>query len=241
MSLFLEWKKLKRTGYSMLYLGCGLFASAFPLVQMAVRQETFLSLPGNPLDILLNANWQMIAMLNILASICGACLMYHTEYAEKGWEKMSVLPIHTGKLFLGKCIFATLGLAVLLFLEFTSFTICQLHWFPQTPVAVKELLSFAGFQFVTSLPTVILMLVIASACESMWVSLGIGVILLFTFSIFPQENLVLSLLPFSTPFTLFSQAQEQGWMSLFLWVCLSEAVLFFLGEGIYQKIRRSFS
>ena len=110
MSLFLEWKKLKRTGYITVYMGCGLFASAFPLVQMAVRQETFLSHPGNPLDILMNANWQMIAMLNILVSICGACLMYHTEYAEKGWEKMSVLPIHTGKLFLGKCTLATLGL-----------------------------------------------------------------------------------------------------------------------------------
>lgn len=87
MSLFLEWKKLKRTGYITVYMGCGLFASAFPLVQMAVRQETFLSLPGNPLDILMNANWQMIAMLNILVSICGACLMYHTEYAEKDGKK----------------------------------------------------------------------------------------------------------------------------------------------------------
>lgn len=241
MSLFLEWKKLKRTGYITVYMGCGLFASAFPLVQMAVRQETFLSLPGNPLDILLNANWQMIAMLNILVSICGACLMYHTEYAEKGWEKMSVLPIPTGKLFLGKCILTALGSAVLLLLEFTSITICLIHWFPKTPIAIKELLSFVGFQFVITLPTAILMLVIASACESMWVSLGIGVILLFTFSIFPQENLVLSLLPFSSPFQLFSLAQEQGWTSVFIWVCLGEVVIFVLGEGVYQKIRRSFS
>lgn len=241
MSLFLEWKKLKRTGYITVYMGCGLVASAFPLIQMAVRQETFLSLPGNPLDILLNANWQMIAMLNILVSICGACLMYHTEYAEKGWEKMSVLPIPTGKLFLGKCILTALVSAVLLLLEFTSITICLIHWFPKTLIAIKELLSFAGFQFVITLPTAILMLVIASACESMWVSLGIGVILLFTFSIFPQENLVLSLLPFSSPFQLFSLAQEQGRTSVFILVCLGETVLFVLGEGVYQKIRRSFS
>lgn len=241
MSLFLEWKKQKRTGYVTAYAGCGLLAAAFPLINTGARPETFLSLPGNPLEILMNANWQMIAMLNILVSILGACLMYHTEYAEKGWEKMSTLPVHTGKLFLGKCILATLGLAVLLFLEFSSLTICQYHWFPQTPIAIKELLSFAGFQFMTTLPTVILMLVIASACESMWVSLGIGVILLFTFSIFPQENLVLSLLPFSSPFQLFSLAQEQGWTSLFIWICLGEAVIFILGEGVYQKIRRSFS
>ena len=122
MSLFLEWKKQKRTGYVTAYAGCGLLAAAFPLINTGVRPETFLSLPGNPLDILMNANWQMIAMLNILVSILGACLMYHTEYAEKGWEKMSSLPIHTGRLFLGKCIIAAMGLAALLFLEFCSVT-----------------------------------------------------------------------------------------------------------------------
>ncbi len=30
-------------------------------------------------------------MLNILIVICGACMMYHTEYADNGMQKMSVL------------------------------------------------------------------------------------------------------------------------------------------------------
>ena len=51
MSLFLEWKKQKRTGYVTAYAGCGLLAAAFPLINTGVRPETFLSLPGNPLDL----------------------------------------------------------------------------------------------------------------------------------------------------------------------------------------------
>ena len=60
---------------------------------------------------------------------------------------------------------------------------------------IPALLKSAGFQWFVPLPTVMLMLVIASSCKNMWVSLGIGVILVFTMSIFPQDNLILSLSP----------------------------------------------
>lgn len=45
------------------------------------------ALAGNPINILMSANWQMMAMLNILISICGACMMYHTEYADNGYAE----------------------------------------------------------------------------------------------------------------------------------------------------------
>ena len=75
----LEIKKLKRTGYFPVFLAGGLLAAAFPTVNMMVRSETFTALPGDPFSILTGANWQMVAMLNILVCICGACLMYQTE------------------------------------------------------------------------------------------------------------------------------------------------------------------
>ena len=87
MTLCLETKKLKRTGYLIAFPAGGLLAAAFPLVNMLVRPEAFTSLPGSPLAVLLDANWQMMAMLNILVSICGACIMYHTEYADNGAQK----------------------------------------------------------------------------------------------------------------------------------------------------------
>ena len=184
----------------------------------------------------MNANWQMIAMLNILVSILGACLMYHTEYAEKGWEKMSSLPIHTGRLFLGKCIIAAMGLAALLFLEFCSVTACLIHWFPQTPILAKELLCFAGFQFIITLPTVILMLVIASACESMWISLGIGVILLFTFSNFSSGK------PCTEPAAFFFSIsaffpwrRNRDGLHCLSWYVLVKQFFFFWENGVIKK------
>lgn len=83
MSLLIESKKLKRTGYLPAFLAGGFLAAAFPVVYMMVKAEEMTALAGNPINILMSANWQMMAMLNILISICGACMMYHTEYADK--------------------------------------------------------------------------------------------------------------------------------------------------------------
>lgn len=62
MTLAPEAKKLKRTGYFPAFLAGGLLASAFPLVNMLVRAETFTALPEEPFSILMDANWQMMAM-----------------------------------------------------------------------------------------------------------------------------------------------------------------------------------
>lgn len=101
MSLFIESRKLKRTGYLPAFLAGGLLAAAFPVVYMMVKAEELTSLSGNPMDLLMSANWQMMAMLNILISICGACMMYHTEYADNAMQKMSMLPIRQGIMFSG--------------------------------------------------------------------------------------------------------------------------------------------
>lgn len=90
------------------FLAGGFLAAAFPVVYMMVKAEEMTALAGNPINILMSANWQMMAMLNILISICGACMMYHTEYADNGMQKMSVLPIRQGSMFFGKFLIAAL-------------------------------------------------------------------------------------------------------------------------------------
>ena len=100
------------------------------------------------------------------------------------------------------------------------------------------LLCTALFQWAVALPTVMLMLVIASACKNMWVSLGIGVILVFTLSIFPQDHTVLSLCPFSSPYQTLAMAAENGRVPLFLGVCTAETAAFGFIELLYNKIRR---
>lgn len=238
MTLALEAKKLKRTGYFPAFFAGGLLASAFPLVNMLVRAETFAALPGEPFSILMDANWQMMAMLNILVCICGACMMFHTEYADNGAQKMDVLPVRAGNLFLMKFAIAALALALMAAMETAVLAGCAVHWFPGYTFGIPALLKSAGFQWFVTLPTVMLMLVIASSCKNMWVSLGIGVILVFTMSIFPQDNLILSLCPFSSPYQTLAMAAESGRVPLFLGVCAAETVVFGLLELVCQKIRR---
>ncbi len=238
MTLGLETKKLKRTGYFPVFLAGGLLAAAFPLMNMLGRSETFTSLPGDPFAILMDANWQMMAMLNILVSICGACMMYHTEYTNNGAQKMDVLPVRTGKLFVMKFIIAALVFVLMVAIETAVLAGCAVHWFPGYEIDMLELLKSVGFQWFVALPTVMLMLVIASACKNMWISLGIGVILVFTLSIFPQDNLVLNLFPFSSPYQSFSAAAENNRIPLFISICAAETVILGLLEPVYQKVRR---
>ena len=209
---------------------------------MLFRPETFTAMPGNPFDILMDANWQMMAMLNTLVSICGACMMYHTEYADHGAQKMDVLPIHAGSTFLGKSVIAAFMLAMVTAVEVLILAGCALHWFPDyrpdTAELLKNILGSILFQWTAALPTVVLMLVIASACKNMWVSLGTGVILVFTLFIFPQDNVVLSLFPFSSPYQTLATAAENDRIFLFLSVCAAEILVFGVLELIYQKLRR---
>lgn len=72
MSVSLECKKAKRTGFLPTFLCGGILAAVVPIINMAVRSEMYLNLPGNPIQILLGANWQMMAMLNVLLVVTGA-------------------------------------------------------------------------------------------------------------------------------------------------------------------------
>ena len=64
MSVSLECKKVKRTGFLPAFFGGGILAAAVPVINMAVRSEMYLNQQGSPIQILLGANWQMMAMLN---------------------------------------------------------------------------------------------------------------------------------------------------------------------------------
>ena len=240
MSLFIELKKLKRTGYLPAFFVGGLLAAAFPVVYMLVKAEELTLISGNAIDLLMSANWQMMAMLNILIAICGACMMYHTEYADNAIQKMSVLPIRHENMFLGKFCISALMLSAMVVIEMAVLVGCAKYWFPSYTFDLAEILKTTGFQIVVTLPTVMSMLVIASACKNMWISLGIGVILVFTLSILPQDNTVLSLFPFSSPYQTLAIATENSRATLFLTVCGVETVLLGIVEMIYLKVRRCF-
>lgn len=238
MILRLEFKKLRRTGYISAFLASGVLSAAFPIVNMAFRGELYLSLPQNPLTILSDANWQMMAMLNLLLVVCGACIMYHTEYADNGIQKMQVLPVRPETLLFGKFIAASFFCGFVLVLETAALAGCIAHWFPSCGLSLAELSAYAGFELALLLPTILLMLLIASECRNMWISLGIGVVLVFLFSILPRGNSILPLCPFASPYQTLPQVQEQGKTVLFLFASGLETLLLGMAGLILQRFRR---
>ena len=234
MTAALEVKKLRRTGYFPALLGSALLSAAVPAVNMAARGETYLAQSGGAIEILLNANWQMMAMLNVLSTLCAACLMFHAEYAGNALDKLEVLPVRVFSVYLGKAVLAVFMLAVMTAVEFVSLHLCARHWFGESIDAVR-LLSLAGYALAAGIPTLLASLAVAAACRNMWVSLGIGLTLVFTLSVFPQDNAVIRLLPYATPYT----TALEGQVSTVLIACAAEsAVLLSLGPAILKARRR---
>lgn len=234
MTATLEVKKLRRTGYFPSLLGSALLSAAVPAVNMAARGETYLAQSGGAIEILLDANWQMMAMLNVLSTLCAACLMFHAEYAGNALDKLEVLPVRVFSVYLGKAVLAVFMLAVMTAVEFVSLHLCARHWFGESVDAVR-LLSLAGYALAAGIPTLLASLAVAAACRNMWVSLGIGLTLVFTLSVFPQDNAVIRLLPYATPYT----TALEGQVSTVLIACAAEsAVLLPLGPAILKARRR---
>lgn len=238
MSFYLECKKMKRTGLVPAFFCGGLLAAAVPVLNMAFRREMYLGLDAPPVQILMDANWQMMSMLNILLVTAGACLMYHTEYADNAIQRICTLPSRESRLFFGKSAFLVLMCAVILAIEAAGTAFCSGHWFPQSAGLWGILLKSFGYAFLLMLPAVFGSLWIASACRNMWISLGIGVVCIFTATMLPAKNFVLSMFPFAMPFQVFAGTAEQT-IRNFMAAAVTECLLIAAAEILFLKIRRS--
>ena len=207
---------------------------------MLVRPEAFTTLPGDPLSILADANWQMIAMLNILLSICLCCIMYHTEFADRGIQKSETLPVKAHLLFLGKgTILAVSGIVVIL-TECAALGFCALHWFPAYTFdssAAFALLKFAGFQWLMLLPTMLLMLCIASSAQYVDVAWNRHHPDFYHICVSTEESAAWSasvLHALSSAVRIYLADQTL----LYPAACAAETILFALCGAIYPSIRR---
>ena len=239
MSISLEWKKVKRTDFLPAFFGGGMLAAAVPIVNMAVRSEMYLNQPGSPIQILLGANWQMMTMLNVLLATAGACLLYHTEYADNAVQKMKSLPIRESSIFLGKAVLMFLMGLFVLGMEAGAVAFCSWRWFEIGSGFFSELCKCFGYSFLLMLPCVILSLLISEACKNMWVSLGIGVVCVFTATMLPTTSFALSLFPFALPFQIFEGADITR-STHYLCGAIAELAVCGLAQIIFVKVRRSF-
>lgn len=239
MSVSLECKKVKRTGFLPAFFGGGILAAAVPVINMTVRSEMYLNLPQKPIQILLDANWQMMTMLNVLLVVTGACLLYHTEYADNAMQKMKSLPIRESSIFLGKAVLTIFMSLFVLVIEAGAVTFCTYNWFEMENGFFSELCKYFGYSFLLMLPCIILSLLISESCKNMWVSLGIGVVLVFTATMLPTTNFALSLFPFAMPFQVFAGTDLTQSMH-YIYATIAEIVVLCLVQLAFVKVRRSF-
>lgn len=240
MSVSLECMKAKRTGFLPAFLGGALLAAAVPVLNMAVRSEIYLPQQGSAVQILLDADWQMMAMLNLLLITAGACILYHTEYADNAMQKMMTLPVCESSVFLGKVILTVFMSILTLAAEAGAVAFCCFYWFHAEKSSYSELCRSFGYEFVLMLPCIFLSLLISQACRNMWVSLGIGVLCIFTASMLPANHFVLSLFPFAAPFQTLP-GTDSAQVLRYLCAMAAELAVLSLAELILIKIRGSFA
>lgn len=236
MTFALELKKLRRTGFFPIFLGCAFFAALIPAVNTGARPETFTALPGSPGSILLDANWEIMTMLYVLFSVMGACVIYHTEYSGRALLKMASLPVSGISMFFAKCLLLELFGAASILTGCLSFLAVSLCWFPERTLPVKEILLQGGFSMVLMLPFVVLMLLIASWYSNMWTPLGVGVLLVFAETILRSGSFALRLLPFSLPFQTLS-ALSGSEIRICLGAAAGELLILGLAAWILQSPR----
>ena len=241
MNFALECRKMRRTGFFSAFIAGGILAASLPVINMAVRWEIFTGLQQSPLQILLNENWTMIAMLNILLIVSGACIMYHTENADNAIQRMHSLPIKESNMFFSKFILITGMSIIILFTESLTILFCCLHWFKPYEGLYLDLLKNFGYFLIMLLPTILLSLAISSACSNMWISLGIGVVFVFTATlVISAKHFMILLFPFALPFQMLVGTAPDR-VTQFLIASGIEILIIGIAEIAFLRIRRCFS
>lgn len=230
MTLFLEIRKQRRTGFFPAFAVGGAAGAAIPVANMAFRSRIYtdrLTAAGalSPLKILLDANWLMMVMVNLLLVVSGACILYHTEFADNAFRKLCTLPEREWKDFLGKWLLLAAVSFLMTAMEGAALEFCRGYWFTGRAAAdgadlaqrirrcmeaVFGAMAFPHTDLVRSmmygwlmmLPAVTASLLIASVCRNMWISLGIGVVCLAFASMAPADSGVLALFPYTLAFRI---------------------------------------
>ena len=174
-TLLIELRKEKRTGVIPLMLAVGILGAAYAFVNFLVRKETLLNLPLAPMDVLLTQLYGMIMVLNMFGIIVAACMIYNMEFKGSAIKKMYMLPMSVPAMYLCKFLILTVLLLAAILLQSLSLSRIGLTDLPQGAFEWHTLIAFAGYSFVTSMPVLSLMVLVASRFENMWVPLGIGV------------------------------------------------------------------
>ena len=174
-TLAIELRKERRSGVLPVFPAVGVLGAAYAFVNFLVRKDALMDLPLAPMDVLLTQLYGMMMVLNLFGIVVAACLVFHLEFAGGAVRKMVLLPMSIPAMYLCKFLILTA-----LFLTATALQNAALAWIGMTDLPdgtfeMGKLTRFAGYAFLTSMPVLSFMLLVASRFENLWVPLGIGV------------------------------------------------------------------
>lgn len=176
MSMFaIELRKEKRTGVIPVLLAVGILGAGYAFLNFIVRKDTLLSLPLEPMDVLLTQLYGMIMILNMFGIVVAACMIYNMEFKGNAIKKMYMLPVNVPGMYLCKFLILSTLLFVAVALQNLALMRIGMTDLPQGAFEMGTLFKFAGYSFITSMPVLSFMVLISSRFENMWVPLGIGV------------------------------------------------------------------
>ena len=102
------------------------------------------------------------------------------------------------------------------------------------------MLQTLGFTLLLTLPAAIIALVISSACRNMWTTLGIGVLCIFTATMLPTDNFIVTLFPYVLPFQILPDMETERVIHYCI-AAVCETGIACAAEFIYLKVRRLFA
>ncbi len=234
--LRVEWKKEKRTGAFMSLVLAGCFGALYTLANFTWRKTTLLALDMEPMDILLTQSYGMMALFNTFGIVVSSCLVYHIEFQEHGLEKLYALSLNIASVYLAKFLVLALALGFAIGLESLALLGIGLFVLPFHTFELFTWFSFSLYMLVLALPTLSLMIWMASLFETIWIPLGIGVAGFFSaMALANGSNLWLI-----NPFLLLLKPALllQGKVSWSLCLLALIEMILFLSFGLYTSQRR---
>lgn len=237
MTFLVEFKKIKRTALLPALLLGGILSGAIPIINLLTRSDAFVHLPGDPLEIILNGNWMMMALLNSFLMVLGTCILYHIEFADNAIQRMDSLPIRPSHLFLNKFMLLVFIFFIVFGIEGAALYFCVWKEFSVSYGFLVEVIKQMSYSFLMSLPVLSFMIAISSFLKNMWVTVGIGVIGIFVPQILNCVKGIVEYFPFYFPFH--SILVEGISVKIPLWVAVFETILFLAVGLVLSKLRRN--
>lgn len=235
--LFVELRKERRSGVAAVLLAVGVLGALYALANFIVRGDVLLSLPLDPMDVLLTQLYGMIMILNMFGMIVAACIIYHIEFSGNAIKKMYMLPVSVPGMYLGKFLIMLVLLLVAVAIQNLALMLIGISELPHE-FELGTWLRFAGYSFLTSVPVLSFMLLVSSRFINMWIPLGIGIAgFLSGMALATSKCEMLLLHPFVImlkPAVAMSARPDTG----VLYIAIAESLLFLgIGLGMAKYLR----